>query len=60
LVYDLSEELENMRGVGPATAERLRRAGFTTLESIAVTPLRELMAKAGLGENTVSEKLSYA
>jgi len=53
LVYDLSEELENMRGVGPATAERLRRAGFTTLESIAVTPLRELMAKAGLGYETV-------
>ncbi|MEM2921905.1 MAG: DNA repair and recombination protein RadA [Candidatus Bathyarchaeia archaeon] len=44
----MSEELEDIKGVGPATADRLKRAGFTTLEAIAVTPIRELVAKAGL------------
>lgn len=48
----MSEELERLKGVGPATAERLRKAGFTTLEAIAVTPVRELMDKVGLGYET--------
>jgi len=51
-VVRLSYELEEIKGVGPATAERLRRAGFTTLEAVAVTPIRELIAKCGLGYDT--------
>jgi len=45
-------ELEEIRGVGAATAEKLRRAGFTTVEAVAVTPVRELVEKAGIGYET--------
>ena len=40
-------ELEEIEGVGETTAKRLRAAGFTNAESIAVTPARELKEKAG-------------
>jgi len=38
-----------VEGVGSATASKLRSAGLTTLEALAVTPLREIMSKTGLG-----------
>jgi len=40
-------ELEQIEGVGKATAERLRKAGFANVETLAVTPARELKEKAG-------------
>lgn len=52
-VKGLLEGLEAIKGVGDATASKLRRAGFTTLEAVAVTPLREIMSKTGLGYETV-------
>jgi len=45
----LSESLETIAGIGPATAAKLRSAGLTTLEALAVTPLREIITKTGLG-----------
>lgn len=36
-------------GIGSVTASKLRSAGLTTLEALAVTPLREIMSKTGLG-----------
>jgi len=45
----LSDSLEMVEGVGSATASKLRSAGLTTLEALAVTPLREIMSKTGLG-----------
>jgi len=45
----LSESLETIEGVGSATASKLRSAGLTTPEALAVTPLREIMSKTGLG-----------
>jgi len=47
------EGLETIEGVGDATASKLRRAGFTTVEAVAVTPLREIMFKTGLGYENV-------
>ena len=52
MALELDTMLENMRGVGQSIASRLRRAGFTTIESIAVTPVSELVARAGLGAET--------
>ena len=46
------EEIEDLPGVGTTTAEKLREAGFTTLESISVASAGELMDAAGLGEAT--------
>jgi len=39
-------ELEQIEGVGKATAERLRKAGIANVETLAVTPARELKEKA--------------
>jgi len=45
--------LEKLEGVGSATAGKLRSAGMTTIEAIAVTPPKEIAEKTGIGFNTV-------
>ena len=42
-------ELEELAGVGPATAEKLKEGGIYTIESLVVTPIRELAELTGLG-----------
>ncbi|GBC69228.1 Protein RecA [archaeon HR01] len=51
--------VEDLPGVGPATAERLRDLGFTTVESIATATISELMA-AGLSEKKAYELIALA
>lgn len=54
----MSEEtrrLENIPGVGPATAKKLRSAGFSTLESVAVASSRELSQTMGLSDERAKE-----
>jgi hypothetical protein len=48
----VSDGLEGIKGVGTTTAARLRSAGFTTIEALSVTPLREIISKTGLGKET--------
>ncbi|MDH5449734.1 MAG: DNA repair and recombination protein RadA [Candidatus Bathyarchaeota archaeon] len=48
--YDDPATLE---GVGPAIASKLRSAGITTVEAIAVTPPREIAEKTAIGFNTI-------
>lgn len=48
----VSNDLEKIKGVGSSTASKLRAAGFTTVEALAVTPVREIISRAGLGEET--------
>jgi len=43
------EFIEDIPGVGPATAEKLREMGFHTVESLATATIKEL-EKAGVGE----------
>ena len=43
------QELEKIKGVGPSIAEKLWKAGYTTIEAVATAPVRELMEKAKLG-----------
>ncbi|MBS7653466.1 MAG: DNA repair and recombination protein RadA [Candidatus Bathyarchaeia archaeon] len=47
------EDLESLDGVGSAIATKLRTAGYTTIEAVAVTPPLEIMEKTNLGFNTV-------
>jgi len=54
------EEIEDLPGVGTTTAEKLRAAGFNTLESISVAAAGELMDAAGLGEATSTKIISAA
>ena len=46
-------DLRNLPGIGPVTASKLKKAGFTTAESLSVTPPREIAEKTGMGFNTV-------
>src|SRR3989475_6140118 len=58
----LAEEIVNIQdlnGVGPVTAGKLRDAGYDSIASLAIAPTRELMEKAGL-ENSVALKISRA
>lgn len=49
--------LADLEGVGAVTAGRLKEAGFTSLEAVAITPLRELMEKTGMSEETAANLL---
>lgn len=55
-----SSELESVEGVGPTTASKLRSAGITTVEVLAVTPPREIAEKTGIGFNTVINLVNAA
>ena len=48
-----NEDPATLDGVGPAMVSKLRSAGLTTVEAIAVTPPREIAEKTGIGFNTI-------
>lgn len=51
--------LENLPGVGAATAEKLRDAGYTDLISIAVASPGELVQASGLGESSARKVINF-
>jgi len=53
------ECLEDLPGIGPATAQKLRELGFNTVESLATATLREL-EPAGIGEKKAFEVIRAA
>jgi DNA repair protein RadA len=53
------EHLEDLPGVGPATAQKLRELGFNTVESLATAAAREL-EPAGIGEKKALELIRTA
>ncbi len=57
---DEAVELEDLPGVGEATAEKLRDGGYTTLESIAVANKGDLMEKGDLGKKTATKIIQAA
>ncbi len=52
-------DIQDLNGVGPVTASKLREAGYDSVASLAIAPIRELIEKAGL-ENSVALKISRA
>ncbi len=48
------EFIEDIPGVGPATAEKLREMGFHTVESLATATIKELTL-AGVGEKQAAK-----
>ena len=54
------EDLVSLPGVGSATAKKLMEAGYTTIEILAVTPIRELVSKTNIGENTAKNIVEEA
>jgi DNA repair protein RadA len=53
------ESIEDIPGVGPATAEKLRELGFSTVESLATAAVKELVP-AGIGEKQAAKIVSEA
>ena len=53
-------DLKSLPGVGPATASKLKSAGFTTTEALSVTPPKEIAEKTGIGFNTILNLVSAA
>ncbi|MFQ5758981.1 MAG: DNA repair and recombination protein RadA [Candidatus Bathyarchaeia archaeon] len=53
------EYLEDIPGIGPATAQKLRELGFHTIESLATATAREL-EPAGIGEKKALEIIRLA
>ncbi len=47
--------LEELDHVGPATAQKLKDSGFTTIEAIAVSSPTELATAADIGESTAAK-----
>jgi DNA repair protein RadA len=57
---DKELSLEDLPGVGAATAEKLREAGYGTLMSIAVSSPGELVEAAGLTESSARKIINAA
>ncbi|WP_440007178.1 DNA repair and recombination protein RadA [Halomicrococcus sp. SG-WS-1] len=53
-------DLEELPGVGPATAEKLRDAGFESFQSLAVASPGELSNTADVGDSTASDIIQGA
>lgn len=53
-------ELEDLPGVGPSTAEKLRDAGFPSIESIATASPVDLAEVAEIGESTAKKIIRAA
>ncbi|MFC7204990.1 DNA repair and recombination protein RadA [Haloferax namakaokahaiae] len=54
------DELENLPGVGPATADKLIENGYDSYQSIAVASPGELSNKADIGSSTASDIINAA
>ena len=53
------EFIEDIPGVGPATAEKLKEMGFHTVESLATATVKEL-TQAGVGEKQAAKVIAEA
>jgi len=57
---DKNDMIDNLPGVGPATAEKLRDSGYTDIMSIAVASPKELSDAAEIGDGTAAKIIQKA
>jgi DNA repair protein RadA len=60
LIRKVEKSIKDLPGVGEAIAEKLREAGFRTVESVAVASVSELCEAAELGEATAKKVITVA
>lgn len=53
-------EIEDLPGVGPTTADKFREAGYNTIESIATASYSDLAEAAEIGESTAKKVIKAA
>ncbi len=53
-------DLEDLPGVGPTTADKLREAGYGTVESVATAATADLAEAAEIGESTAKKLIQAA
>lgn len=54
------KDIEDLEGVGPSTAEKLREAGYTTILSIAASSPKEMVNLAGVTDTTAIKMIKDA
>lgn len=54
------QEIEDIPGVGPTTADKLRDGGYTTVEGIATASYADLAEAAEIGESTAKKMIREA
>jgi DNA repair protein RadA len=57
---DDQEDLEELSGVGPSTAVKLRKAGISSIKELAALSSRELLMRSELGEGKAEEATKRA
>jgi DNA repair protein RadA len=55
-----TDKIDELPGVGPATAQKLKESGYTDLMSVAVASPRELSDAAEVGETTAAKIIQAA
>ena len=58
--YELPKELEDLPGIGEATAERLRKAGYTSMDQIAAAMPHELAEAGDFGVEAAKKAITVA
>ncbi|MEW5996881.1 MAG: DNA repair and recombination protein RadA [Candidatus Micrarchaeota archaeon] len=58
--YELPKELEDLPGIGEATAERLRKAGYTSMDQIAAAMPHELAEAGEFGAEAAKKAIAVA
>lgn len=53
-------DLEEIPGVGPETAKKLREAGFTSIEAIAIASPADLVSIGGISESNAQKIIQHA
>lgn len=59
-IHPTAKKIEKIQGVKKAMAERLRRAGYGSLEKLAQTQVSKLIKEAGLKKNLAERLISSA
>ncbi|MFA5412063.1 MAG: DNA repair and recombination protein RadA [Candidatus Micrarchaeia archaeon] len=58
--YELPKEFEDLPGIGEATAERLRKAGYTSMDQIAAAMPHELAEAGDFGVEAAKKAITVA